>query len=103
MLYLVRKSVGSMGTTRAISPAARDATGSKVKPTPLVKAQPLAPSLRETGAPVMFLISMNSFAPLKALYINSLMTTGPTMGVALAALGVGEVRAVKSLPPVLFM
>src|SRR6476469_4030722 len=103
MLYLLRKSVGSMGTTSAISPEARDAPGAKVKLTPLVKAQPFVPSLRGTDAPVLFLISMNSCAPLKALYITSLMTTGPTIGAAWAAFGVGEVSAVKSLPPVLLM
>src|SRR5258706_261402 len=44
MLYLVRKSVGSMGTISAISPPATDAPGAKVQPTPLVKAQPMLPA-----------------------------------------------------------
>src|SRR6266850_390420 len=103
MLYLVRKRAGSMGTTRAISPAARDVPGMNVKLTPLVNAQPLVPSWSAMVPAVIFLISMYSSAPLKGLYITSLMTMGPTIGAELAALGVGVISAVKSLPPVLLI
>jgi len=54
-----------------------------------VNAQPLTPSLSGTGAPVMFLISMNRWRR-EALYITSLMTTGRRRERHLAAPGGGQ-------------
>src|SRR5206468_2321113 len=60
-----------------------------------------AGSFSRIACPVRLRSSMYSALPLAGLYISSLMTTGPTIGVPLAAPGVGDVIATKSVPPVL--